>query len=71
MSPRVIPPVTSTIYLSSAQVRLKFGGRGPLWIARQIKENGFPKPYKFGGRLLYWKASEIEAWENERAERAA
>ena len=30
-----------------------------------IKQYGFPKPHKLGGRY-YWELEEIEAWERER-----
>ncbi len=73
MSPRLASPVTpSTVYLTSRQIRERFGGRGPLWIQRQIESRGFPKPFRLaGGRLLYWKKSEVEDWERGNAERAA
>jgi predicted DNA-binding transcriptional regulator AlpA len=73
MSPRPVPAITAnSVYLSSRQVRERFGGRGPLWIPRAIKSKGFPKPVTFaGGRLYYWRKEEIEAWERDHAERAA
>ena len=75
MSPRLVPPAAvsgNTVYLSSHQIRARFGGRGELWVYRQIARNGFPKPVKFGsGRLNYWKLSEVEAWEAAQAQRVA
>jgi len=70
MSLRVTPAITSNvIYITSRQIRERFGGRGELWITRQIETNGFPKPVRFGnGRLLYWKLSEVEEWERSRAQ---
>lgn len=73
MSPRPVPAVTAnSVYLSSRQVRERFGGRGELWITRQIESNGFPKPVRFGtGRLLYWKLADVEQWEATQAQRVA
>jgi predicted DNA-binding transcriptional regulator AlpA len=53
-------------FISSAELRARYGGRSQMWIARRLADprSGFPRPYRFGdGRFRYWKLSELEAWE--------
>jgi predicted DNA-binding transcriptional regulator AlpA len=54
-------------YLSTEQVRARFGGVSRMWVARAIRAHGFPAPLKFGdrsqrGRAFYSLAA-IERWE--------
>lgn len=62
-----VPPVTSsTFYLTSTQVRQRYGGRSRMWIPRLLAAGKFPAPARLGGgRLLYWKLSDLETWEAE------
>lgn len=65
MRTRPTAPVTgNTLYLTSLQVRERLGGRSRVWLPRMVKAGKFPAPYRLGdGWFLYWKLSEIEAWE--------
>ena len=36
-------------YLSTDQVRARFGGVSRMWVHRAIRHRGFPKPLKLGG----------------------
>jgi predicted DNA-binding transcriptional regulator AlpA len=60
-------------YLTTTQVRARYGGRSTMWIARKLKTDPtFPRPVKLGGRWLFFVLDELEAWERARAaERAA
>ena len=54
-------------YLSSNQLRARYGGRSHMWVERRLKyDKGFPRPVYFG-RLRFWKLSDIEAWERQQA----
>lgn len=53
-------------YLTSAQVRARYGGCSQMWLHRKLQNpnSGFPQPVKLGGgRLRYWRLSELVAWE--------
>lgn len=50
-------------YLSAAQVYQRFGGVSHMWIVRKTRDEGFPAAIKFGGRLRFFRLSEIIAWE--------
>jgi predicted DNA-binding transcriptional regulator AlpA len=53
-------------FLSSAELRARYGGRSQMWIHRRLNDpnSSFPKPYRFGdGKYRYWKIAELEAWE--------
>lgn len=56
-------------YLTAAQVRTRFANASRMWIFRRMRDDGFPQPVHFGGRLRYWRASDIEAWERQMIER--
>lgn len=42
----------------------RYGVKAPT-IRYWIKQYGFPKPHKIGGRY-YWELEEVEAWEREK-----
>jgi predicted DNA-binding transcriptional regulator AlpA len=56
------------LYLADGQIRERFSV-ADMWICRHIKNHGFPKPMRFGGRKSkrFWRLAEIEQWERERA----
>jgi predicted DNA-binding transcriptional regulator AlpA len=59
---------THQVWLSSRQVRDRFGGRSAMWLWRRINQDPqFPKPKRLGGRLLFWSLAELEAYERESA----
>lgn len=53
-----------TVYLTAAQVRVRFGGVSDMALWRWINSptTGFPKPVKIGQRR-YFRLDEIEAFE--------
>ena len=53
------------VYLTSTQLRARYGGRSHMWIERRLKADpNFPKPTTFGtGRLRFWDLDEVEAYE--------
>lgn len=61
----------STKFLSSNDVRARYGGRSQMWIHRKIKDenSGFPAP-TYIGRLRFWKLEDLEKWERDCAARS-
>ncbi|MFZ2079401.1 MAG: DNA-binding protein [Xanthobacteraceae bacterium] len=58
-------------FLSSSQVRQRYGDRSDMWIWRRLKDkSGFPQPIDICGRR-FWKLSDLVAWERKRASEAA
>ena len=51
-------------YLTSNQLRARYGDRSHMWIERRLKDasNPLPKPI-YIGRLRFWLLADIEAWE--------
>ena|SRR5215472_301754 len=50
-------------YLTSVQVRERYGNASDMWIWRRLHDgSGFPEPVEFCGRRL-WKLSELITWE--------
>ena len=59
--------MNSPEYVTSNQIRQRYGGRSHMWVEHQLKDDpAFPRP-TYLGRLRYWKLSELEAWERKRA----
>ncbi len=51
-------------YVTSKQVRARYGGVSNMWIHRKTRERGFPEPAtRFGGRRRFWRVSDLLAWE--------
>lgn len=54
-------------YITSNQLRERYGGRSHMWIERRLKDDsGFPRPVYFG-RFRYWLLSDLEKWERAQA----
>lgn len=52
-------------FLTSAQVRERYGGVSDTWIERRKHDgSGFPRPIKVGGKN-FWDEAELTAWERE------
>lgn len=58
------------IYLPRKAVRERYS-IGHTTLYDWTSETDFPKPYKLGRKLTYWKLSELEAWEEKGREGAA
>lgn len=56
-------PQNTQIYISKRGVRHRYGGIGDTTIYDWLKTTDFPKPYKVGPKLIRWKISELEEWE--------
>jgi predicted DNA-binding transcriptional regulator AlpA len=59
--------VDTPIYLTHADLRARYAC-SPMWVRRQIQNNHFPKPVKFGagvGVRCRWLAADLQAWEEE------
>jgi hypothetical protein len=58
-------------FLTSAQVKKRYGGVSDMWLHRRLRDgSGFPQPMIIETRR-FWKLSELEAWERERAKASA
>jgi hypothetical protein len=65
--PSVIQTNTDdSIYLTSLQVRARYGDVSDMTPRRWQRTIGFPAPVYFGARR-YWKLADLEAWERRRA----
>lgn len=62
---RPVPVVTgNTVFITSDQLRQRYGGRSRAWPMRQVQAGKLPRPYRLGGSwLLYWKLSELEEFD--------
>ena len=50
-------------FLTSSQLRVRYGGRSDMWLDRLMKRDAaFPRPV-YIGRYRYWALDEIEAYE--------
>lgn len=63
---------SEAIYITSRQLRQRFGGVSHMWIERRLADPDpsipFPKPIYIKNRR-YWRLDEIEAWERAAAAR--
>jgi predicted DNA-binding transcriptional regulator AlpA len=51
-------------FLTTAQVRVRYGGVSRMWIFRKQKTDGFPMhATRFGGQRRHWLLSDLEEWE--------
>ena len=56
-------PNPTKIYLTSRQLRIRYGGRSDMWLSRVMKrDSAFPRPISIG-RYRYWDLGAIEAYE--------
>ncbi|MCX7348711.1 MAG: transcriptional regulator [Alphaproteobacteria bacterium] len=55
---------TPQVFLSSAQVRHRYGGRSQMALWRWLRDPamGFPQPVYFG-RLRFWRLDALQQWE--------
>jgi predicted DNA-binding transcriptional regulator AlpA len=60
------------IFLSSRQVRVRYGNVSEMWLWRREHEEGsdFPRPVKIHKRR-FWRLSNLTAWERRLASGAA
>jgi hypothetical protein len=60
-------PKEETVFLTSRQLRDRYGGVSHMWIERRLVDDPeFPKPVYFGARR-FWALADIEVWERTRA----
>lgn len=53
-----------TAFLKDTEVAVRYGvSRPTIW--RWTKNGKFPKPVKLGAGSTRWRASDLEAWENQ------
>jgi predicted DNA-binding transcriptional regulator AlpA len=53
---------TPNQYLSTRQVRTRYGNVSDMWVWRRLRDSAFPKPTFIAGRR-FWRLSDLEAWE--------
>lgn len=54
---------SSSEYLTAAQVMQRYGNVSHMWIVRRMQTANFPTPVRLAGRLRFWRAADLEAWE--------
>ena len=58
---RIASLTSNQAWLTGRQVRDRFGGRSAMWLWRRTNlDDKFPKPKRFGGRLLFWSLQELK-----------
>jgi len=57
------------LYLSTRQVRQRYGGVSEMWIERRLKDKavGFPQPALIISRRRFWTVDSLVAWERAQA----
>jgi predicted DNA-binding transcriptional regulator AlpA len=59
-------------FLTSSQVRARYGHVSHMWLFRKMRDAGFPAPVRFGGNSRrYWKREDLEKWERKTLAREA
>ncbi len=59
------------IFLTSAQVRARYGGVSDMWIHRRLLTDAeFPKPTYFG-RRRFWRIEELDGYDLKKSRRSA
>ena len=63
-------PSTTVVWLSTRQVRDRYGGVSAMWVERRLQSDPrFPRPKKFG-RLRFFELSRLEDYERAIAAKA-
>src|SRR5262249_26768682 len=55
-------PSTSE-FLTANQVMARYGNVSHMWIVRKQRDDAFPSAVRFGGRLRFFRLSELVEWE--------
>jgi hypothetical protein len=64
-------PNPSKQFLTSSQLRTRYGGRSDMWLGRMMKRDAtFPRPLYFG-RYRFWDLDAIERYERDVTARRA
>jgi predicted DNA-binding transcriptional regulator AlpA len=63
---------TDVLYITSAQLRQRYGGLSHMWVERKIQNDpDFPRPVYFGTNFRFFKLAEIEEYERKCALKSA
>jgi len=57
------PESTNLEFLTANQVMARYGNVSHMWIVRKQRDEAFPSAVRFGGRLRFFRLSELVAWE--------
>jgi hypothetical protein len=63
------PPIApGAIFITTAQLRARYGGMSNVWVNRKVKtEPSFPRPYYFGeSSQRFFKLADVEKFERQR-----
>jgi predicted DNA-binding transcriptional regulator AlpA len=63
MPPDLISTSKPKKYLRVAQVRSRYGDCSNMWLARKMRDEGFPSPVFLGGRDRFWRVEELDTWD--------
>jgi hypothetical protein len=63
LGPRKPAPIpASALWLTSNQVRDRYGGRSQMWLYRKLLDPDFPKP-RYDGRLRLYPVGALDAYD--------
>jgi hypothetical protein len=58
------PATGGAMFLASAGLRSRYGGKSHMWIERQLdRDPSFPRPDFYIGGKRFWRIAKLEAWE--------
>jgi predicted DNA-binding transcriptional regulator AlpA len=58
---------SNEVYLSSKQLRARYGGVSDMWIYRRLQDDpSFPRPMKIK-RLRFWREADLVTYERSKA----
>jgi predicted DNA-binding transcriptional regulator AlpA len=53
----------SSEFLTASQVAARYGGVSHMWIRRKQRDESFPAAVRFGGRLRFFRLTDLVDWE--------
>jgi len=63
LGPRKPAPIPAdAVWLTSNQVRDRYGGRSQMWLHRKLRNPDFPKP-RYDGRLRLFSVAALDAYD--------
>jgi predicted DNA-binding transcriptional regulator AlpA len=53
-------------FLTASQVMSRYGNVSHMWLIRKQRSEGFPAAVRFGGRLRFFRLSDLLQWERQK-----
>jgi predicted DNA-binding transcriptional regulator AlpA len=54
---------SSSEFLTASRVAARYGNVSHMWVRRKQRHEGFPAAVRFGGRLRFFRLSDLLDWE--------